>query len=336
MKIAPAVEFGAVGALAATGSAGTGIFADLLRGATIDSVILLRNSSTPLTILYVLLGAVIIAVALLGIDYYYPFLPINPLGGPSAAARAGKSFWTRTGDATENLMVTSADSPTTLPDQYTMSVQMIISDSRAPDLGRFRHVVHRGTNPCGLTATKSGPTGHAGIKAADVPPDADPSYVASGLPPIMNPGLMLDSYKNDLHIFVHTRGYEGNEYVLWLESMTVEDLPLNTPTTVGVVCNGQTLEVYVNCRLYGTLLLRGKPYLPAADNAWFGRYCTYPFAGSVKNLQLWGSALSTSDYTAMCSGAPSFSGAQMPTTCPTAGSSQDISKEVSKWWKGVE
>ncbi len=290
-----------------------------------DSVSLLRGSSTPLTILYTLIVGILIAVTLLVVDYYVPFLPINPISGPSAAARAGKKFWTLTGDATENLVVPPNESPTTLPDQYTMSIQMVISDSRTPDLGRFRHVLHRGANPCGLTTAKSGPTGHAGVKAADVPPTADPSYTASGLPPLMNPGLMLDSYKNDLHIYVHTRGSEGSEYVLWLESMTVEDLPLNTPVTVGVICNGQALEVYVNCRLYGTLLLRGKPYLPTADNAWFGRYCAYPFAGSVKNLQLWSSALSTSDYTAMCGGA-SFSGAQMPSTCPTAGSGHVVSR----------
>ena len=319
-KTAPVVTLGSV---AAPTTSATSTLAGAIRSAY-DSVSLLRGSSTPLTILYTVIIGVLIAVVLLVVDYYVPFLPINPISGPSAAARAGKRFWTLTGDATENLMVTSADSPTTLPDQYTMSVQMVISDSRTPDLGRFRHVVHRGTNPCGLTATKSGPTGHAGVKAADIPPDADPSYAASGLPPIMNPGLMLDSYKNDLHIFIHTRGYEGNEYVLWLESMTVEDLPLNTPVTVGVVCNGRTLEVYVNCRLYGTLLLRGKPYLPVADNSWFGRYCAHPFAGSVKNLQLWDSALSTSDYAAMCSGA-NFSGAQMPTVCPTAGVSHTAS-----------
>lgn len=285
-----------------------------------DSVTLLRGSSSSLTILYTLIVGVLIAVILLGVDYFFPFLPINPVSGPSAAARAGKRFWTSIGDAAENLIVIPDDSPTKLPDQYTMSVQMVIADSRTPDPGRFRHVVHRGTNPCGLTATKSGSTGHAGIKASDIPPTGDPSYSTSGLPPIMNPGLMLDNYKNDLHIFVHTRGYEGNEYVLWLESMTVEDLPLNTPITVGVVCNGQTLEVYVNCRLYGTMLLRGKPYLPAADNMWFGRYCAYPFAGLVKNLQLWGSALSTSDYTAMCSGssAANFSGTALPSTCATA------------------
>jgi hypothetical protein len=285
-----------------------------------DSVTLLHGSSSALTILFVMIIGVIIAVALLAVDYFFPFLPINPVSGPSSAARAGKRFWTTIGDTAENLIVIPDDSPTTLPDQYTMSVQMVIADSRTPDLGRFRHVVHRGTNPCGLTATKSGPTGHAGVKPTDIPPTGDPSYSTSGLPPIMNPGLMLDNYKNDLHIFVHTRGYEGSEYVLWLESMTVEDLPLNTPITVGVVCNGQTLEVYVNCRLYGTMLLRGKPYLPAADNMWFGRYCAFPFAGLVKNLQLWGSALSTSDYTAMCSSGSSanFSGTALPSTCPTA------------------
>jgi hypothetical protein len=310
---APAAGFGAPATTPASG----GLLGQV-KEFGFQSVDLLRGSSATLSILYALLAGVIIAVTLLTVDYYVPFLPINPISGPSAAARAGKKFWTNNGDNTENLIVVSGDSPTTLPDQYSMSVQMVIADSRTPDLGRFRHVLHRGANPCNLSASKSGSTGHAGIKPADIPPNADPSYTSSGLPPLMNPGLMLDNYKNDLHIFVHTRGFEGGEYVLWLESMTVEDLPLNTPVTVGVICNGQALEVYVNCRLYGTLLLRGKPYLPTADNVWFGRYCAYPFAGLVKNLQLWGSALSTSDYVAMCSGA-NFSGAQMPSTCPTAG-----------------
>jgi hypothetical protein len=284
-----------------------------------DSVALVNSGGSPvLYVLYTAIIGVFIAVILLVIDVYVPFLPINPIAGPSAAARAGKRFWTGISDAAENLVVPPADSPTTLPDQYTVSVQMVIADSRTPDIGHFRHVLHRGSNPCNLTQTKSGPTGHTGIKPSDIASTADPSYTKNGLPPLMNPGLMLDAYKNDLHVFVHTRGYEGSEYVLWLESLTIEDLPLNTPITVGVICNGQTLEVYVNCRLYGTLLLRGQPYLPAADNMWFGRYCAYPFAGIIKNLQLWGSALSTTDYTAMCGGA-NFSGASLPSTCPTTG-----------------
>lgn len=308
--------------MATTPAAGLGgITAATTTALLYSSVDILRGGNTTiLTVLYTLIVGVAIAVIVLVVDYYVPFLPINPISGPSAAARAGKTFWKSTSNGDENLLVIPADSPTTLPDQYTMSVQMVIADSRAPDLGRFRHVVHRGANPCGLTATKSGASGHAGVKPEDIPPTGDPSYAKSGLPPLMNPGLMLDNYKNDLHVFVHTRGLENGESVLWLESLTVEDLPLNTPITVGIVCNGQTVEIYVNCRLYGTLLLRGQPYLPAADNMWFGRYCSFPFAGLVKNLQLWGSALSTGDYAAMCGGAANFSGVQLPSTCPTAGS----------------
>jgi len=105
--------------------------------------------------------------------------------------------------------------------------------------------------------------------------------------------------------------------VLWLESLTIADLALQTPITVGVVCNGKTVEVYVNCRLYSTLLLRGTPYLPKDDNMWFGRYCTYPMSGLVKNLTLWPTALGSSDYIQMCRGA-SFDKNDLPPTCPTA------------------
>jgi hypothetical protein len=321
MSAAP-IGFGGAASAASASQQEKGLLSQVtgyITSAAATSQNLLTSSSPVLYVLYAAILGIVISVILLVVDVYFPFLPINPIAGPSAAARAGKRFWTRLGDDAENLVVPPTESPTTLPDQYTMSVQLVLADSRTPDIGRFRHVLHRGANPCGFTATKSGSTGHAGVKATDLPPGGDPSYLASGLPPIMNPGLMLDNYKNDLHVFIHTRGYEGGEYVMWLESLTIEDLPLNTPTTVGVVCNGQALEVYVNCRLYGTLLLRGQPYLPAADNAWYGRYCAYAFSGLIKNLQLWGTALSTSDYTAMCEGA-SFKSDKLPSTCPTAGS----------------
>jgi len=133
----------------------------------------------------------------------------------------------------------------------------------------------------------------------------------------MNPGLFLDKYKNDLHVFVHTKGKENDMEVLWLESLTVEDLPLATPITLGVVCNGKTVEVYVNCRLYSTLLLKGMPYLPKADNQWFGRYCAFPMSGLVKNLTLWSGALGSSDYIQMCRGA-SFDKNDLPSTCSSA------------------
>jgi hypothetical protein len=255
---------------------------------------------------------------------------VNPISGPSAAARAGKVFWTSGNDA-ENLIVPASASPTVVAGTYTMSVQLMIGDSRTPGLGRFRHILHRGSNPCGLSlgdGSKAGPTGHSGIQINDLGDDAkaDPQYVATGLPAIMNPGLFLDKYKNDLHVFVHTKGKEDDMEVLWLESLTIEDLPLSTPITLGVICNGRTVEVYVNCRLYSTLMLRGVPYLPKADNQWFGRYCAFPMLGLVKNLELWSTALGSSDYIQMCRGA-AFDKSQLPSSCPTA--PQNTNKSTS-------
>lgn len=268
--------------------------------------------------IYALMAGIAVAVIVLLVDTFFPFLPINATGGPSAAARAGKVFWATGAADSENLIVPANESPTVLAGNYTMSVQLMIGDSRTPSLGRFRHIVHRGSNPCGLTVATSGPTGHAGIQPGDIPDDADPSYKQSGLPAIMNPGLFLDKYRNDLHVFIHTKGKEeGGMEVLWLESLTIEDLPLAAPLTLGLICNGKSLEVYVNCKLYSTLLLKGSPYLPKADNTWFGRYCAFPMSGLVKNLELWSSALSSTDYMQMCRGA-AFDKAQLPSTCPTA------------------
>ena len=267
-------------------------------------------------VIYALCVGIVIATILMLIDNFYPFLPVNPLSGPSAAARAGMTFWPT---PSENLIVPASQSPTVTPDNYTMSVQLMIGDSRAPSLGKFRHIVHRGANPCGITAPSSGTgtSGHSGIQVGDLPAEAAGSYTESGLPSLMNPGLFLDKYKNDLHVFVHTLGREGSLDVLWLESLTVADLPLQTPITLGVACNGKTVEVYVNCRLYSTLLLKGTPYLPKADNQWFGRYCAFPMSGLVKNLTLWATPLGSSDYIQMCRGA-AFDKNELPPTCPTA------------------
>ena len=263
--------------------------------------------------IYVLIIVIVISVVVLVIDNIFPFLPVNPISGPSAAARAGKTFWTTEG---ENLIVPSSESPTVKAAPYTMSVQLMIGDSRTPSLGQFRHIVHRGSNPCGLTMPQApGPSGHSGIQMADIP-DSETTYKGTGLPSIMNPGLFLDKFRNDLHIFVHTKGKEGANEVLWLESITVNDLPLGEALTIGIVCTDQSLEVYVNCRLFSTLLLKGIPYLPPSLNQWFGRYCASPVSGLVKNLQLWDSALGSSDYIQMCRGA-SFSKNDLPTTCPS-------------------
>jgi hypothetical protein len=265
-----------------------------------------------ITTIYILLFVAIVLTVVILVDNYYPFLPVNPLGGPSAQARDVRRFWTTATPSSENLIVPASDSPTVRADIYTVSVQLVIGDSRTPSLGQFRHILHRGANPCALTGT-----GPAGIKVADLPPNVEPVYKNTGLPSTMNPGLFLDKYKNDLHVFVHTRGKENSKEVLWLESLTVEDLPLNTPISIGVVGNGKNIEVYINCQLYSTLLLKGTPYLPKSDNQWFGRYCAFPVYGLVKNLQLWDTALNSDDYMKMCRSL-NIGSIDIPKACATA------------------
>lgn len=275
------------------------------------------------TVVQVLAIAIVVLILVVVVDNFFPFLPVNPVSGPSAAARAGKTFWSSIDADAQNLIVPAKQSPTTLAAQYTVSVQLIVGDSRAPDQQRFRHILHRGSNPCGLSAQKAGPTGHAGIQSSDIAnlETSEPTYTMAGLPQIMNPGVFLDNFKNDIHIFVHTQGTEDGAPALWLESMTIEDVPLNTPITLGIICNGKVLEVYWNCRLYSTMMLRGTPYLPKADNQWFGRYCAHPMTGLVKNLELWPTALSIGDYTRMCGSGSgkanaSFKAEDMPAVCP--------------------
>lgn len=266
--------------------------------------------------LYGLIAAVVIALIVISVDYFRPFLPAGL--GPSAAARAGKTFWTDAVNAdTENLVVVSTDSPTKLPGQWSVSSQIIITDSRAPSIGKFRHILHRGSNPANISTTTTGSTGQAGIQPTDLPPDTDSNYLALGLPDLMNPGIFLDKYKNDIHIFIHTKGHENGMEVLWLESATVPDIPLNQAMNLGVTCTGKSLDIYVNCRLYSSLLLRGTPYMPAANNQWFGRYGAYPVTGLIKNLTLWPTGLGATDYMQSCRGAGSFSSSTLPTSCPT-------------------
>lgn len=305
----------AVGSVAGTGLQATAF-------STVKNAIFGPKPGWAVTLIYALVFGVVVSLILISVDHFVPFLPFNPAGkGPSALARSGKTFWRTVQADTENLVVATADSPTTLASNWSASAQIIITDSRNPNptSGTYRHILHRGSNPVGISAATSGSTGQAGIQPTDLPSDTEPSYTQLGLPQIMNPGVFLDKYKNDIHIFMHTRGLERGEHVLWLESMTIEDLPLNTPITLGLVCNGKQLDVYVNCRLYSSMLLKGTPYLPKAENRWFGRYGAHPFTGLVKNLTLWSSQLGSTDYIGVCRQG-SFNMSDLPTSCSAAAS----------------
>ena len=268
---------------------------------------------------YTILIGIIICVVLLTIDFFYPFLPGNPLTGPSAMARAGSKFWGGS-DAAQNLIVPAEDAPTKLPAVWSASFQFTLQDSRVPQKnGYYRHILHRGSNPFNISATRPGPSGHAGLQLTDIQGDTDQSYRQNGLPTIMCPGVMLDPYKNDLHIFMHTRAADSG--LLLLESATIEDVPLETPITIGLICNQKVLEIYINCRLYDTLLLKGSPHDPPTMGNWYGRYGAFPAQGKINGLTLWSGPLVIRDYMMVCTvGAPSDTSAGP--SCPTASEAQ--------------
>jgi hypothetical protein len=249
--------------------------------------------SSSIYLIYALIALFIIGVIIILVDLYYPFLPVNPFGRLSTTARNGQLFWTGGG---ENLIVPTSLSPTVRADTYSMSFQLGISDSRVSS-GKYRHIIHRGSNPCGLSSAGAGPSGHAGIRLSDLPPS---DYSGNGLPDFMNPGIFLDQYTNDMYIFVHTTYTDSNGPLTILESTTVSDLPIGQPLNIGIVCNQKTLEVYVGCKLYTTMLFKGTLFMPTQNNAWYGRYCAFPFSGTVQNLMLWDAPLSATDMIRGC------------------------------------
>jgi hypothetical protein len=244
------------------------------------------QSDTVKYVIYVLLIGITVATLLVIVDAFYPFLPINPIGGPSAEARAGRSFWNVTTEE-DGLVVAKADSPIVSPGAYSMSVQIVIADSRSMDQTNYRHILHAGSS----------------------------DVSADGIPAIVNPGIFLDKRTNDIHVFINTILTTGTTITPLLESVTIKDLPLGSQITLGVVNNGRTVEVYVNCRLYSTLLLKGTPIAapPGQTNQWFARYGPTPFTGIIKNLQLWGTALGSTDFIQMCR-----VGTVAPSDLPTA------------------
>jgi len=274
-------------------------------------------------VIYILIAAFCIGISIVLADIYYPFLPINPFGKLSTTARNGNKFWApkQIGDG-ENLIVPEALSPTVRAGIYSMTVQIALSDSRTPSLGQFRHIIHRGSNPCNLSSITAGSSGHSGIQASDIPAS---SYTKSGLPDFMNPGVFLDQYTNDMHIFAHTVVTSPTSSSYILESTTVIDLPLAQIINLGIVCNQNTLEVYINCQLYTTLLLKGTPFMAKQNNTWFGRYCVSPFLGTVQNLTLWDDALPASDMIRVCRSAS----ITLPASCATATTSTIVSNATS-------
>jgi energy-coupling factor transporter transmembrane protein EcfT len=173
-----------------------------------------------------------------------------------------------------NLAVVSDDFPMTKADVYSFSVEVYIANTRSDDVrGPYRHILHRGSKD--IVSYVPNTPGSAPKGQGDL---------NDGLPKEMNPGIFIDQFTNDIVVFIDTDPTDGGDRA-YRESMRITDVPLKKPFHLHFSVHDQTAEIYINCRLAASLLLRGMPR--AVPNDWYGRVGFARAAAIIQNLKLW-------------------------------------------------
>jgi len=190
-----------------------------------------------------------------------------------------------------NLRVTEDEWQPTVCDALTMGIEVVISNTRAPDVASpYKHLVYRGSSD--LQDFKPNSPGSMPIGAGGL---------NDGLPSEMSPGVFIDRFTNDIIVFVDTDPVDNiykNVSHSFRESIRINDLPLNVPFYLHLTLVGKVLEVYVNCRLAGTKLLHGRPR--SVPNEWYGRTGFAAAQAIIQNLTLWDGRLHTYHLMNMC------------------------------------
>lgn len=188
--------------------------------------------------------------------------------------------------------------------------------------GPYRHIVHRGskellaTTPNGIPLSGCAPAG-----VGELPP--------FGLPARMNPGIFVDPNINDIIVFVDTM----NGSTPYRESVRIVDIPLDVPFSLGVIINGQVLEVYLNCKLEVTKVLAGVPR--EIENEWYGISGRANAQAQIQNLMIWTNAISADDIRPLCPKLPTFAAKRSMcegtdvAPAPVTAASTSASKQIS-------
>ena len=108
----------------------------------------------------------------------------------------------------------------------------------------------------------------------------------------MNPGIFLHPYRNDIVFFIQTEaagasvvGYD----ILYMESVSLDDVPLQQWIRITLVVSGSVVDVYLNGDLQKSIILKGQPRGVPADI--YGRGGPVPFYGVAMNMKIWNGAL---------------------------------------------
>lgn len=244
-------------------------------------------------LLYILLAVFIVAIVCMLFDVKIPWEKLNPFPRKYTVLGQAYKYWAPSGVFTNLLL---SDGVSLATDSYTMTMEYVLYNSRNYKTtdGPYRHIAHRGSDELKTTTVGGFITGYgAGQSYGDLPP--------FGLPKRMNPGIFLDPNTNDILIFVDTQ--KGGE--VYRESVRISDIPLDIPFRLGVILKGKLLEVYLDCKLENTKLLKGEPR--TVENTWYGLAGSAAADAQIQNLYLWNFPLTSSDIAPLCPGRPIFS-----------------------------
>jgi hypothetical protein len=244
---------------------------------------------------------VALSISLYLVNSFYPFFDLYGLMSSSAPSFKTERYWRNLNipantDPPNALYISKEESVTKRPAKYTVMMDLYIHSSKGPLLGTYRHVLHRGSDDSNQLATSSAATGRIG--AINNPSSFEATAASAArsggapLPNFMNPGIFLHPFRNDLVFFIQTEAASkkvvGHD-ILYLESLALDDVPIQEWFRVTLTLSGNVVDVYKNGELMRSMILKGTPR--NVSNEWFGRTGTSPFYGIIMNCQLWNGPL---------------------------------------------
>jgi hypothetical protein len=247
-------------------------------------------------VLYILVAAIVgfVVVMLLGIKIDLNWFDFR---SPYTKVMSRSSWFWKPSTQFANLMTFPNAIPGFQNSSYSTIIDCVLYNSRSYNTiwsggdGPYRHIYHRGSNELQSSTVKNMLIGGCGAMGnlSELPP--------YGLPRSMNPGVFLDPNLNDILVFVDTENATR-------ESVRIVDIPLDIPFRIAIIVNHNVLEVYINCKLEVTKIMKNMPR--SVENQWYGLAGPASAQAQIMNMHVWKYPLTAGDIRPLCPGLPDF------------------------------
>lgn len=262
----------------------------------LDSVPFSLPSSIGFIVLYILVAIILVVIVLMLMGVKIDLNWFDFRSPYTKVISRSTLFWPPTTQFT-NLTTSENAIPGFSDSSYTSQIECVIYNTRSYNTlwtggdGPYRHIYHRGSKELMATTVANMLLGGCGStgNSSELPP--------YGLPSRMNPGLFLDPNINDLILFIDTEN--GSR-----ESARIPDIPLDIPFRISIVVNRMVLEVYLNCKLELTKILKNMP--KPVENKWYGLAGSAGAQAQIQNFRVWKYPLTSTDHRPLCPGLPKF------------------------------